>query len=186
MQNPRLASRYAKALIAIAKEQNLLDIVLTDIQLVRSTIKSSRELAVVLDSPVIKGDKKLEILNAIFGTNINKVTKMFFDLVINKGREANMVEIAEGYIKQYNQLNHINIVKVATASPMDEEMKAEILAKVAAQVPGGKVEMITEVQPDLIGGFVLQVGDKFFDASVRRDLTDVKNQFTKNVFVAGI
>ena len=186
MQNPRLASRYAKALIDIAKEQNVLDAVLNDMTLILNTVKSSKELALVTQSPIIKGDKKLEILHAVFGANLQKATTLFMDLVINKGREANLAEIAEAYIHQYNQFNKINTVKVTTAAPLDEELKTAIMAKVAEQIQGNKVEIETEVNPDLIGGFVLQIGDKFFDASVRRDLNDVKHQFTKNIFVADI
>jgi F-type H+-transporting ATPase subunit delta len=186
MQNPRLASRYAKALIDIAKEQNVLDLVLIDITLIKNTVKSSRDLAVILHSPVIKSDKKIEIFKAIFGTNLQQVTFLFINLLMNKGREANLVEIAESYIKQYNELNKINTVKVTTAAPMDDELKAVIMQKIQEQVKGEKVEIITDVQPELIGGFVLQIGDKFFDASVRRDLNDVKHQFTKNIYVADI
>lgn len=186
MQNPRLAARYAKALIDIAKEQNSLDAVLNDMNLVLKTVKSSKEFAITMQSPIIKGDKKLEILKAVFGAHLQKETTLFFDLIINKGREANLAEIAEAYIKQYNQLKHINTVKVTTAAPMDEEMKQFILAKVKQEVNGQEVNLETSVQPELIGGFVLQVGDKLFDASVRRDLNDVQNQFNKNIYVADI
>lgn len=186
MQNPRLASRYAKSLIDIAKEQQNLEAVLTDMELIRNTMTSSRELSLAVSSPIIKGDKKAAILKAVFGDSLQKVTTMFIDLLISKGREASLAEIAEGYIAQYKRLNHVHTVKLTTAAPIDEELKGLVAGKVASEMKEGKVEINTAVEPELIGGFVLQVGDKLFDASVRRDLMDVKNQFSKNIYVADI
>ncbi len=186
MQNPRLASRYAKSLIDIAKESHTLEAVLSDMELIGKTLASSRELSLAVASPIIRGDKKAAILKAVFGDALQKITTMFIDLLISKGREANLAEIAAGYIAQYKKLNHVHTVKLTTAAPIDEELKSLVAGKVAAEMKDGKVEIDTTVEPDLIGGFVLQVGDKLFDASVRRDLMDVKSQFTKNIYVADI
>lgn len=186
MRNPRLASRYAKSLIDIAKESNILEAVLNDMQLIKHTIDGSNELAWAIASPIIKGDKKIAILTAIFGDKIQKITSMFIDLLINKGREANLPEIATAYVDQYKRLNHIHAVNLTTATPFDESLKDMIANKVSQEIKDGTVEINTTVEPDLIGGFVLQVGDKLFDASVKRDLMDVKNQFTKNSYVADI
>lgn len=186
MQNPRLASRYAKALIDIAKEQNVLEPVLNDMTLIQNTLQASKDLNVAIQSPIIKGDKKAAILKAVFGAQLQKVTTLFIDLLINKGREANLKEIAKGYVQQYKNLHQIHTIKLTTASPIDEELKSIVSQKVASEIKNGTVELETSVQPDIIGGFVLQVGDKLFDASVKRDLMDVKNQFSKNIYVADI
>lgn len=186
MQNPRLAARYAKALIDIAKEQNALDTVLADMELIQATMKASKDLNLTIQSPIIKGDKKIEIFEAVFGNKIQNVTKLFVDLLVRKGREANLAEISTAYIEQYNQFNQIHVVKLTTATSMDDSLQSIIEQKVASQLSGGKVVVETAVQPDLIGGFVLQVGDKFFDASVKRDLNDVRHQFTQNIYVADI
>jgi F-type H+-transporting ATPase subunit delta len=186
MQNPRLAARYAKSLIDIAKESNVLDAVLNDMQLLHNTISSSKELALTIASPIIKGDKKSSILKAIFGDKLQNVTVLFIDLLINKGREANLNEITSSFIAQYKTLKQVHVVQLTTATPLDNDLKELVASKVAAEIKSGTVEIATQVQEDLIGGFVLQVGDKLFDASVKRDLLDVKNQFTKNIYVADI
>lgn len=186
MQNPRLASRYAKALIDIAKEQNVLDAVLENMQLIGQTLQSSRDLNLAIQSPIIKGDKKAEILKSVFGSQLQKVTTLFIDLLINKGREANLKEVAASYIQQYKKLHQVHTVQLTTAAPIDDELKALVEAKVSKEINNGTVEIETKVQPEIIGGFVLQVGDKLFDASVKRDLMDVKHQFSKNIYVADI
>lgn len=185
MQNPRLAARYAKSLIDIAKEQNLLEAELADMQLIIDVTASNRDFTMLLRSPIVKGDKKSEIFKAIFGGKVNNLTLLFVDLLINKGREANLEEIAAAYKAQYKVLNQVHTVILTTAAPVDEDLKNTIETKVKSALNNANVDLELAVEAELIGGFVLEVGDKLFDASVRRDLNDVKNQFTKNSYVAG-
>ena len=186
MLNPRLASRYAKSLIDLAVEQNSLETTLQDVRLLDDTIRSSSEFATVLRSPVIKADKKNAIIEAIFGTRLSPLTRAFVKLLTSKGREDTLAEMATSFISQYRVMNHISQVRLITAAPIDEQVKESIRVKVAAAMPGQRVEMSTDVQPDLIGGFVLEMGDKLVDASIRRDLNDIKKQFLKNLYVPDI
>jgi F-type H+-transporting ATPase subunit delta len=87
------------------------------------------------------------------------------------------------FIAQYRTMKHISQVRLITAAPVSEDVKEGIRSRVAASMPGQTVELSTDVQPDLIGGFVLEMGDKLVDASIRRDLNDVKKQFLKNLYV---
>lgn len=183
MPNPRLASRYAKSLLDLAIEQNTLDATLKDVQLLEATGKN-REFANMLRSPIIKGDKKQEILKAIFGSNLGQLTQAFVNLLVSKGREANLPEIATAFISQYKAMKNIKTVKLITASPVSDVVKESIRKKVVASMPDAQVELVEEVDASLIGGFVLQMDDKLFDASIRRDLNDVKSQFLRNIYVS--
>lgn len=185
MHNPRLAARYAKALIDIAKEQNQLDAVNADMQLLEAMANQSRDLTTMLRSPIIKADLKGNALNALLQGKVTNITDLFIKLLLNKGREANLPEIAEAYIAQYKALHQVHTVKLTTAFPMDQELTDAITNKIKSEVNNQAVDLVTEVEEDLIGGFVLEVGDKLFDASVRRDLNDIKAQFVKNIYVAG-
>lgn len=186
MQNPRLASRYAKSLIDLAMEQNTLEPTLQDVQLIDATIRSSRELSIMLNSPVIKADKKVGVINAVFGSRLSPLTHSFVKLLTEKGREASLAEITTAFISQYKEMKQISTVKLITAAPVSEQVKESIRQKVAASMPGRTVEMSTEVRQELIGGFVLEMGDRLVDASVRRDLADIRKQFMKNLYVQSI
>lgn len=184
MLNPRLASRYAKSLIDLAVEQNSLEETLKDVQLMDSTIRSSSEFASVLKSPVIKADKKDAIIDAILGQRMSILTKSFVKLLTAKGREGTLAEMATSFLSQYRTMKHISQVTLITAAPVSEEVKESIRSKVALAMPGQSVELSTKVDPDLIGGFVLELGDKLVDASIRRDLNDIKKHFLKNLYVS--
>ncbi len=185
MQNPRLASRYAKSLLDIAIEQNNLDAVLADMQLIHQVNQANPDFVLMLKSPVVKGDKKMSIFRSVFEGRLQAVTFAFIELMIKKGREFYMPEIAATFLTQYKAYKNIKTVSLSTATPLSDGIRTYILDKVAATTDG-TVDLQTEVNEDLIGGFVLKVGDKLFDASIRRDLTDIRNQFTKNLYVADI
>lgn len=186
MQNPRLASRYAKSLLDLAIEQNSLDATLKDVQLLDSICHQSRDFANMLRSPIIKADKKHAIINAVVNGGIGKITQAFINLLVNKGREIYLPEIAHAFIAQYKEMHNIKTVKLTTAVTVDDNIKEAIRQKVASGLPDSKVELHTHVDPELIGGFVLEMEDKLFDASVRRDLHDIRAQLLDNSYVSSL
>lgn len=186
MQNPRLASRYAKSLIDIAQEQNVLEAVKGDMELIAQVCHGNPDFVLMLKSPVVKADKKAAVMYAILDGKVQKVTLAFISLLVNKGREFYLPEIADTFSLQYKELKQIRSVKLTTAVIIDEDLKKMIHDRVAASVQDGHIELNTHVNEDLIGGFTLEIGDQLFDASIRRDLVDIKNQFTKNLYVADI
>lgn len=185
MQNPRLASRYAKSLLDLAIEQNSLDAVLKDMRLLYSICAASREFELMLRSPVVKGDKKLDVINAVLANqNISVLTNAFIGLLVNKGREMNLPEIAESFIVSYNELKRIRTVRLTTAAPVNDKVKESIRAKVASFMPNDTMNMETSVDESLIGGFVLEVGDKLFDASVKKSLNDIRSTIIDTSYVS--
>lgn len=183
MQNPRLAARYAKSLIDLAVEKNSLEDTLADMKYLDSICRNSTEFTNMLRSPVIHADKKQHIISAIVGDSLKPLATSFIRLLITKGREANLPEIAQTFIQQYKDLKNIKTVKLTTATRATDDLKASVLKKVEAAMPGATIELVEEINEALIGGFVLQMEDKLFDASIRRDLNDVKAQFRKNIYV---
>jgi len=183
MPNPRLAARYAKSLIDLAVEKNSLEDTLADIKYLDSLCRNSREFTNMLRSPVIHADKKEDIINAVVGDSLKPLAAAFVKLLVNKGREENLPEIAHAFVQQYKELKNIKTVKLTTAAPVTDELRQSIMKKVDATLPGATIEMVEEIDESLIGGFVLQMEDKLFDASIRRDLNDVRAQFRKNIYV---
>lgn len=183
MLNPRLASRYAKSLIDIAIEQNSLEETLKDMQLIDAICKQNREFVAMMRSPIIKADKKNAITDAIFHNRVSLLTISFIKLLINKGREQNLDEIATAFIAQYRHNKKIRMVKLTTASPVDASVIDTLKNKLAAAFNGSSIQIETSVDPSLLGGFILDMGDKQLDASVLRDLNDIRKQFSKNLYV---
>lgn len=183
MRNPRLAARYAKSLLGLAVERGELETVYADMLWLHSVCRESREFVNLLRSPIIKADKKEKILAAVIGNKISTLTTAFSTLLINKNRESNLPEIITAFIGQYKAHKNIHIIKLTTAIPVTEELKNQIISQVRNTSDMQNIELETEVDDSLIGGFVLQAGDKLVDASISYDLRHIARQFENNDFV---
>jgi F-type H+-transporting ATPase subunit delta len=183
MPNPRLATRYAKSLIGLANERNQLEAVYADMQYLQAVCKQSREFVTLLRSPVISPDKKKAILEAVTKGNVSEMTNAFNRLLITKGRESALPEIITAFIDQYKHQKGIHTITLTTATPVSEELKKEIISKVKEQTSMQNIELKTVVQEDIIGGFVLELGDTLVDASIAYDLRKIKSQFLNNDFI---
>ena len=186
MLNPRLAGRYAKSLIDLAAERNQLEQVHDDIQYLLAVSKNSKEFVNLMQSPVIAPEKKAQILEAVTKGKVSEMTSAFLRLLITKNREFFIVEIVNGFIEQYNAIKGIHKVKLTTAVPVSDEVKRTIVEKIKKDTSLQKIELESIVKEELIGGFVLEFNNNLVDASVARDLRDVKKQFDKNVYVQQI
>lgn len=186
MRQPKVASRYAKALFDLALETGALDKVKDDISTIAAA--SVGELHAVMVSPVIRGDQKEKIFAAIFGDKVAPLTTSFFNLVFKKGREVAIREIMEAYMDLYRAHHNIQKVEITTATPVDPEVHQQILEsmKKVEGYANMKFDVSPKVDPAIVGGFVLQVGDNLFDASIRHDLQVIKKQFVENMYVQNI
>ncbi len=185
MQNPRLASRYSKSLLDLAIERNSLEGALKDMQVLNSICVKSPEFCSMLRSPVIKGDKKLKVITEVVKAyGLSELTMAFINLLITKGRELNLPEIAGAFIAQYNELKNIRTVKLTTAVPMTDSIKKSLEAKIAGYMPKDTIDLETAVDESLIGGFVMEVEDKLYDASVKKSLNDIRSKIIDSSFTA--
>ena len=174
MSVQRIAGRYAKSLLDLAREENKLDRVLEDVKSFQAASKN-RDFYLLLKSPIVNARKKLSILDALFLDKYDEMTMAFLRILVNKGREPYLPEVAEEFITQYKKIKHITTVKVTTAQPMTAAALKALEAKLmASDTTASSVEIETAVNPELIGGFVLEIDDKIYDASVAQKLEDVK------------
>ena len=183
MQNPRLAGRYAKSLIDLSTEKGQLEAVYTDMQYLQAVCKVSKDFVNLLRSPIIKADQKDAILTAITKGKVGVITAGFNKLLVHKNRENYLPEIVEAFVDQYNRIKGIHKVKLTTAVDVSEELKKSIVAKVQSESGFNSVELETKTDPSLIGGFVLEYDNNLVDASILRDLKDIKKQFRDNAYV---
>ena len=186
MPNPRLANRYAKSLVDLAIEKNQLEAVYADMKFLQAVCQSSREFVNLLRSPIIQLDKKRAIIKAITDGKVSDITSLFNNLLVSKGREGDLPEIVEAFIDQYNDLKGIHKVKITTAVELSDELKNAIIEKVKSTQNFDTVELEAKVNPALIGGIMLEFNNNLIDATVLRDLKDVKKQFSKNIYIQSI
>ena len=175
MSERKVAARYAKALIDLSVEQKNLDVILGDMKDFVSTLKHNHQIVTMLKSPVVKGDNKMAVLNKIFGKTYHKNTMGFFGIIIRKNRASFLLPIAEVFVEQYNELNNIMLASVKTAQPIDQKLTDEIKQFISSYT-GKTIELKSTVDPELIGGMVIQMGDKLFDASIQGKLNKLKHE----------
>lgn len=183
MPNPRLASRYAKSLIDLAIEKDQLEKIFADMQWLQQLVRESRDFANLLKSPIVKPSKKLQVVSTIIKDSVSDVTALFVRLLITKGRETNLPEIISAFISQYKKYKNIYTIKLSTAYPLSEDLKNAIIDQIRKTSVMQNIELETAVNEDLIGGFVLESGDKLLDASIAYDLKQIARQFENNDFV---
>jgi F-type H+-transporting ATPase subunit delta len=180
MSELTVASRYAKSLIDLAGEQKLVEKIKEDMDLFYDTLKANPELKAVLANPIVSQQKKTKILEEIFEKRVNKVTIAFFKLMIGKGRGEVLYFTAGEYVHLYDIANNIIGARVVTATPLSAANKKTLAADIE-KATGGSVKLEVKVDPALIGGFVLTVGDRQVDTSIASDLNKLKKEFARRV-----
>jgi len=186
MLNPRLASRYAKSLIDLGTERKELDVLYADCVFLQNAGKASREYAAMLKSPVIKSDKKLAVIKAIGQGKISTLMMTFVELLVKKNREYFLSEILIAFMESYDKIRGINHIVLRTAAPVSDVILAQIKQKLEKETTLTNIDLRTEVNPDLIGGFVLEFDNNLIDASIKKYLKDVKSQFKSNDYIFNI
>ena len=184
MSNARLAGRYAKSLLGLAQEQGQLEVVYADMKYIHAVCNASSEFVNLLRSPIIKADQKNSIINSVTKDKVSLLTNSFTVLLVKKGRERDLPEMATAFIEQYNALKGIHQVSLTTAVAISDDLKQAIEQKIKNETQFKTVELTTHTNEDLIGGFVLSFDNNLIDASIKRDLLDIKKQFLSNEFVA--
>ncbi|MGF1533100.1 MAG: ATP synthase F1 subunit delta [Bernardetiaceae bacterium] len=179
MSDIRVARRYAKSLVQITQEVDVLEAIHEDMLLVRNTIESSRELNMVLKSPVVNAGKKRQILEALFGERVGDITQKFFRILIRKGREGILLEVSRQVHLIYNEINDIQAADVLTPFTLTDALREEFVAAVKSISGKQGVELHQIVQPDLIGGYILRIGDRQINDSVRSRLANIRRELLR-------
>jgi len=185
MKDARPALRYAKAVLNLAKDTKAETEVNVDMQLIASTISENGDLAVMLKSPVIKASEKKKVLNALFSGKINVISLGLFDLLEENKRMNMLLSIAKQYAIIYDFLKSIQVAKVTTAVPLTKELEAKVLAKIV-ELTGKKASLENIVNPNVLGGFILRVGDVQYDASISNHLNELRKEFDNSHYIPKI
>ncbi len=179
MADYKVSMRYAASLLDLAVEKNMLEIISSDIDLILSAMKKSRELGKALENPVIKPETKVSILDEIFKSKVNAETMHFIRFLVKKGREDLLQEIAEKYLELRDERAGIVNVNIRTAFELTDTQTNELKTKIEKML-NKKARLKIQIDPEVVGGFVAQVNDTVFDASVKHQLETLKQQLLKS------
>lgn len=183
MSGSRVVTRYVKSLLGLAEEQQSLEKVHRDMQLFSTVCDQNRAFTVMLRSPVIRHDKKRQILTKVFKDKVEVLTLAFFDIITKKNREPLLPEISKEFHNAYNIYKGIGKATLTTAFPIDSQLRGEI-EKIVKEISDRKlIELDEKVNAELIGGFVLTVGDRQIDASIKTKLKILNINFSENPYV---
>ena len=183
MADSRAALRYVKSLLSLAVEKGVLEDVHKDMLLFSEVCASSRDFAMMLRNPIIKHDKKRDILEKIFKKKVNALTMAICDIITRQNREPILPAIATEFHNAYNEYKDIGKATVITAVPVDAKLRATIETIAKSLSDHKSVELIEKVDPEMIGGFVLNVGDRQVDASIKNKLKALKVKFSENPYI---
>ncbi|MDN3675371.1 ATP synthase F1 subunit delta [Flavobacterium branchiarum] len=178
MASTRAAIRYAKAILDLANSKSVAEAVNNDMKSIASTIEANDELSTFIQSPTIKVEVKESALLEVFAA-VNGVTKGLFHLLFENKRFEILEAIALEYVKLFDENNGVEVATVTTAIPMDAALEAKVLAKIAT-FSDKKITIINNVDASIIGGFILRIGDKQYNASVANRLQVLKRELAQN------
>lgn len=185
MKGARPAIRYAKAVLNLAKERGVEDEVNSNMQLIAATISESKDLENMLKSPVIKSADKKKVLKAVFADSVNAISLGLFDLLGENKRMEMLEAIAKQYSVIYDFLKNMQVAKVTTAVPLTKALEEKVLAKIVA-LTGNETSIENAIDPSVIGGFILRIGDLQYDASISNHFNELRKEFDNSHYIPQI
>lgn len=175
MKGTIVATRYAKSLLDLSIEKNILDKVNNDMVQLSEICADSSDLISVLNNPTINAAKKSEIFTAIFNGKMEGVSLDFIQLITKNSRESLLPVIAQNFTKLYKSHNNILEVELISAVALDDATKSKIIDKVKSKFEGSTIELDEKIDETILGGFIVKIGDKQIDASIASQLTNLKS-----------
>lgn len=180
MSADKLSKRYALSLFEEVKQTQQLEAVNIDMISIGKMISGSKEFKLFLKSPVIHAAKKVDVLSALLKDKVSPLVYRLVLLLVEKGREGYLDEIADAFNKMFNQYRNITVATVTTAIDLDNDSRAQIEQVIISKVGKTQLEIISKVDPSIMGGFIIDLGDKVYNASVKHRLASIANELTKH------
>jgi F-type H+-transporting ATPase subunit delta len=179
MRTSKVAKRYAKGLLDFSKESNTTFVLFSEMQDVVKILKSSKDLNNFLETPVLDSKKKIAIMGLIF-KDFSFTAKNFISLIIKQGREKYIQQIAQEYINKVETLEGVQRISLTSAIRLSPENVEAILKSTDLVNASQKFDLQTNINPNILGGYILRVGDQQIDASVKSKLNQLKKEFQLN------
>ncbi|MBM3437468.1 MAG: ATP synthase F1 subunit delta [Bacteroidetes bacterium] len=184
MNEIKIADRYARALFDLALEKNILEKIYSDVLTVAEICRTNKDFILFLKTPVIKESKKVSVIQAIFENKLQEVMLAFLAIITRNRRESQIPVIARQFIEIYKSHKNIITAELTTAATLPEDLRKKIISiiKNATQC---EVDLQQKTDESIIGGFVLSFKDKQYDASILRQIQNLRQEFNINLYIKG-
>jgi F-type H+-transporting ATPase subunit delta len=173
-----VSKTYSSALFEVAQESGMIDQILAEYEFVVNSINENPEFYEILKSPKIILEDKKNIIDQTFADQISAELNNFFKLLIDKKRSNALLDIFEEFNEQVNEHKGYVVAKVESVIPLDAKEIEALQAKLN-KVTGKTVTVNNVINPDIMGGLVINVGDKIIDGSVKRKLESMKHDLAQ-------
>ncbi len=172
-----ISTRYAKALLSFAEDNKAEDQVYEEMSFLSKTYFNTPELKSIFENPIVTKEERIKILTIAAGKTISKTTEDFIRFVVDKKKENVMLFISMSYQKLYRNSKNIISAELVSAQKIDDTSVSEMLSIIQKVYKEKTIQLSTHINPELIGGFVLNVENNKFDASVVGELNAIKKEF---------
>jgi F-type H+-transporting ATPase subunit delta len=183
MNDSKISVRYSRAIFQLALEKKILDKVYQDMIFISEICKFA-ETKGFLGSPIIVPSKKEAIFHKMLGGNVEEITLSLIDLIVKNGRESFIPAIARVFIHETKKFKGITESVLTTAVKVDDKIKKQITDLISEGFKT-KAELKETIDPEIIGGFILQIDDNYIDASIRNKLRKIKKELIGSVVTPG-
>lgn len=184
MSQQTIARRYARALYEYAEEQGVTHSVDGDIRVIREAVRASRELERFFESPIVSRERKRAVVRALFSEHVSEPTIRFVEMLVDKRREGLFVAVADAYLALRDEVLGMVEVSVRTARPLDAEAEKAIGTRMG-ELTGKDTRLAVTLDPALMGGIIVRVGDMVYDGSVQGRLESLRDRLVHGTVANG-
>lgn len=178
-KNTLIADRYSDALVEIAKDGKLtFEQISTDLNLVKNILTTSKDLGECLTNPLVSTENKKEIIEKVFSSEINELIVNFLKVLVDKNRFDIFADVLDAYSKSLDKENNISRIQVTSAVEMSDDSKKKLKQKLEEKMKKNVV-LDLDINPDIIAGLLIKIGDNIIDMSLKHKLEDLSKNITK-------
>lgn len=170
---------YGDALFEEALEKQELDVLFGEVKELKLIWQQNPELAELLDNPKIVKEEKIGIIKNIFAGRVLDDLMGFLAVIVDKGRQKDIPAICEYFISAVKEYKNIGVAHVTSAVELKEEQKAQLVRKLLETTRYVEFEMDYHVDPSLIGGMVIRIGDRVVDSSIKTQIYELRRSLSK-------
>ena len=175
MDESSISVRYARALFEVAEEREILTALKNDMKLIASVCNTSADFMRLLNNPVVKASQKINIVSLIFKEKVEEITLDFLKLIIKNNREIFIPAVCRNILSFIKEARGIKTIILTTATNIDDA-SLDNIGKIMEKELGSKIEIFTRINPKIIGGMILRIDDKQYDASITAQLGKIKKE----------
>ncbi|MCI8269031.1 MAG: F0F1 ATP synthase subunit delta [Lachnospiraceae bacterium] len=170
---------YGDALFETAMEKDRIDVLYEEIVALVPVLEGNPELMALLNNPRIVKEEKVAIIHQVFEGRVEEELMGFLSVVVEKDRQNDLIPIFSYFIQRVKEYKRIGTVSVTSAVELSEEQKSRLKEKLLGTTDYVMFEMNYQIDPALIGGMVIRIGDRVVDSSIRTRLYEMKKELSQ-------